>query len=80
MIKIEAPNRLTTCVSLGLHIFRRKQENTDWIAIHSFIRRLQLGSMFSIDGNQSQPLQDYDISCKEPRCFFLTQLTIVITI
>lgn len=37
MIKIEGTEQLTTCVFLGCHIFHRKQENTDWKSIHSFL-------------------------------------------
>lgn len=96
MIKIEARNSLTTRVSLGLHIFHGKQENTDWKSIHSFRRRLQLGSM------RFQPMETKANLCKikifhaekledifypplkrfpqKAHDFFLMQLTIIITV
>lgn len=43
MIKIEGTEQLTTCVFLGLHIFHRKQENTDWKSIHSSVRSASVG-------------------------------------
>lgn len=57
MIKIEAPDSVTTCVSLGLHIFHGKQENR--LEIHSFLyKQASVEIYLGFQSMEAKPLQD----------------------